>query len=187
MANTFKKVIDRLMWAQVAPSPNAHAAGTCLAVDMRNNSTRNSFVYNLVSNTVLNRYNIVTKGWNFVQSPALAGTFAAGAASAFAPSRALVGTIAAGATTTSVVLSTALPTATVAAPVTSGSASASSIRRRARPSSGGLRETVPARRRPFKWIPRFRSLRLRARLTRFCRVECICWAPVRRRRTSGGR
>lgn len=111
MANTFKKVIDRLMWAQVAPSPNAHAAGSCMAVDMRNNSTRNPFVYNLVSGTVLNRYNIVTKGWNFVQSPALAGTFGAGAASAFAPSRALVGTIAAGATTTSVTLTTALPTA----------------------------------------------------------------------------
>ena len=111
MANTFKKVIDRMMWAQVAPSPNAHAAGSCMAVDMRNNTTRNPFVYNLVSATVLNRYNIVTKSWNFVQSPALAGTFGAGAASAFAPSRALVGTIAAGATTTSVVLSTALPTA----------------------------------------------------------------------------
>lgn len=111
MPNTFKKVIDRLMWAQVAPSPNAHASGSCMAVDMRNNTTRNPFVYNLASGTVLNRYNIVTKGWNFVQSPALAGTFGAGAASAFAPARALVGTIAAGATTTSVTLSTALPTA----------------------------------------------------------------------------
>jgi hypothetical protein len=111
MANAFKKVIDRLMWAQVAPAPNAHAAASCMAVDMRNNSTRNPFVYNLVSATVLNRFNMVTKGWNFVQSPALAGTFGAGAAIAFAPSRALFGTIAAGATTTSVVLSTALPTA----------------------------------------------------------------------------
>lgn len=111
MANTFKKVIDRLMWAQVAPSPNAHAAGSCMAVDMRNNTTRNPFVYNLVSATVLNRYNIVTKGWSFIQSPALAGTFGAGAASAFAPSFGLKGTIAAGATTTSVILSTALPTA----------------------------------------------------------------------------
>jgi hypothetical protein len=60
---------------------------------------------------VLNRYNIITKAWNFVQSPALAGVYAAGAASAFAPSLGLVGTIAAGATTTSVTLSTALPTA----------------------------------------------------------------------------
>ena len=28
MANNFKKVIDRLMWAQVAPGPNASAAAT---------------------------------------------------------------------------------------------------------------------------------------------------------------
>lgn len=111
MANTFKKVIDRMMWVQVAPTPNAHAAAACLASDLRSDVSRNPFVYQLVSNTVLNRYNIVTKGWSFVQSPALAGTFGAGAAMAFAPSFGAVGTIAAGATTTSVTLSTALPTA----------------------------------------------------------------------------
>ena len=69
------------------------------------------FVYQLVSNTVLNRFNIVTKAWGFGANLALAGTFGAGAASVFAPSRGVEGTIAAGATTTSVVLSTALPTA----------------------------------------------------------------------------
>lgn len=111
MANTFKKVIDRMMWDQVAPAPNAHAAAACLASDLRSGLSRNPFVYQLASATVLNRYNIVTKAWNFVQSPALAGTFGVGAAMAFAPSLGLVGTIAAGATTTSVVLSTALPTA----------------------------------------------------------------------------
>lgn len=111
MPNTWKKVIDRMMWAQVAPAPNAHAAAACLASDMRSDVSRNPFVYQLVSNTVLNRYNIVTKAWAFVQSPALAGTFGAGAAMAFVPSMGLTGTIAAGATTTSVTLSTALPTA----------------------------------------------------------------------------
>jgi hypothetical protein len=111
MANSFKKVIDRLMWAQVAPSPNASAAATSVASDLRSGVSRNPFVYNLVSATVLNRFNIVSKGWNFVQSPALAGTFGAGSTSAFAPSLGLVGTIAAGATTSSVTLTTALPTA----------------------------------------------------------------------------
>ena len=111
MANTFKKVIDRLMWAQVAPAPNAHAAAGVLASDLRSDVSRNPFVYQLVNATVLNRFNIVTKGWSFVQSPALAGTFGVGAAAAFAPSLGLVGTIAAGATTTKVTLSTALPTA----------------------------------------------------------------------------
>jgi hypothetical protein len=111
MANTFKKVIDRLVWVQVAPTPNASAAATSMCSDLRSDISRNPFVYQLVSNTVLNRFNIVSKGWAATTSPALAGTFGVGSAMAFAPSFGLVGTIAAGATTTSVVLSTALPTA----------------------------------------------------------------------------
>ena len=110
MANTFKKVIDRLVWAQIAPSPNSSVAGSSLASDLRSDVSRNPFVYQLTSATVLSRFNIVTKGWSFVQSPALAGTFGAGSVSAFAPSLGLVGTIAAGASTIKVTLSTALPT-----------------------------------------------------------------------------
>lgn len=111
MANTFKKGIDRQMWVQVPPAPTAHVAGTWLASDLRNDVSRHPFVYQLASATVLNRFNIVTKSWGGVTSPALAGTFGAGASMCFAPSLGVVGTIAAGATTTSVTLSTALPTA----------------------------------------------------------------------------
>ena len=111
MANLFKKVIDRMEWVQVAGAPNAHAAGACMCADMRNDLSRNPFVSTLVSATVLNRYNIVTKTSALVQSPALAGTFGVGAAIAFAPSFGLVGVLAAGNTTSKVVLSTALPTA----------------------------------------------------------------------------
>ena len=111
MANTFKKVIDQLVWRQVNPSPNAHTAAASMASDLRSTLLRNPFAYNLISNTVLNRFNIITKAWQPMASPALAGTFGAGSSSAFAPSFGLVGTIAAGATTTSVVISTAFPTA----------------------------------------------------------------------------
>ena len=112
MANTFKKVIDRMIWAQVAPAPNAHAAGSSMCADMRNDASRNPFIYQLISNSVLNRYNIVTKAWQLVSAtPLTAGTFGAGSTSAFAPSFGAVGTIAAGATTTSFTLTTALPTA----------------------------------------------------------------------------
>lgn len=111
MANTFKKVIDRQMWVQVPPTPNATAAATCLCSDLRSDLSRNPFVYQLSSATVLNRYNIVSKAWNFVQSPALTGTFGAGAAMVFAPSQGLKGVLAAGNTTTSIVVSTAFPTA----------------------------------------------------------------------------
>lgn len=111
MANTFKKVIDTLVWRQVSPLPNAHASGVCLASDLRSDLSRNPFVYQLASASVLNRFNIVSKGSAFALNPFLTGTFGAGAAIAFAPSFGLVGTIQAGATTTSVTLSTSLPTA----------------------------------------------------------------------------
>jgi hypothetical protein len=111
MANTFKKVIDTLVWRQVPPMPNAHAAAASVCSDMRSDISRNPFVYQLVSASILNRYNIITKGSSFAVNPGLGGTFGAGAASAFMPSFGLVGTIAAGATTTSVTLTTALPTA----------------------------------------------------------------------------
>jgi len=91
--------------------PNAHAAAVNVCSDLRNDISRNPFVYQLVSAAILNRYNIITKGSAFAVNPGLGGTFGAGAATAFVPSFGLVGTIAAGSTTTSVVLTTALPTA----------------------------------------------------------------------------
>lgn len=108
MANNFKKVIDRMMWAQIAPSPSAHAAGMGIACDLRNTVDRNPFVYQLSSSTVLNRFNIITKAWTFVISPALAGTFGSGAGCVFAPSHALTGAIGSGCTTTSLVTTTAM-------------------------------------------------------------------------------
>ena len=111
MANTFKKVIDRQMWVQVPPAPNATAAATCVCSDLRSDLSRNPFVYQLQSATVLNRFNIVSKAWSFVQSPALTGTYGAGAAMVFAPSQGLKGVLAAGNTTSSIVVSTAFPTA----------------------------------------------------------------------------
>lgn len=108
MANNFKKVIDRQMWVQVAPAPNAHAAGMGIASDLRNDISRNPFVYSLISATVLNRFNIVSKAHQFVVSPALGGTFGAGAGCIFAPSMSLLGNVGAGSTTTSLITSTTL-------------------------------------------------------------------------------
>lgn len=108
MSNSFKKIIDHNMWVQSHPAPNAHAAGASLACDLRNDVSRNPFLYNVASGTVLNRYNAITKGWNFVVSPALAGTFGAGAASIFAPSMGLMGNIGVGSSTTKLVTSTVI-------------------------------------------------------------------------------
>lgn len=108
MANTFKKVIDRLMWVQTTPAPNAHAAGMSMCSDLRSDVSRNPYVYQLASATVLNRFNIVTKAWQFALNPALAGTFGAGTSIVFAPSQGLKGAIGAGSTASSIVTTTAM-------------------------------------------------------------------------------
>lgn len=97
-----------MMWVQVSPSPNAHAAGGGMATDLRNDISRNPFVFQLVSAAVLNRFNGITKGWQLAVNPGLGGTFGAGAGCVFAPSFSLLGNIAAGCTTTSIVTSTVL-------------------------------------------------------------------------------
>ena len=105
--NNFIKGIDRQMWVQTAPSPNAHAAGGSVAVDLRNDVSRNPFIYQLASATILNRFNIITKGWNFFGSPGISA-FAAGAGIVFAPSCGLMGSIGAGCSTTSIVTTTTI-------------------------------------------------------------------------------
>lgn len=112
MANTFKKVLDRQMWVQVAPSGAAHNAGISLTSDLRSDVSRTPFVYQLASSNALIRFNIITKAWGPMPDPLLSNAgFGAGAGITFAPSFGAVGVIAAGATTTRVTLSTALPTA----------------------------------------------------------------------------
>lgn len=105
MANLFKKVIDRQQWVQVTPAPNVHAAGQGIGTDLRNDLSRNPFVYQLASATILNRFNIVTKSWHFFGSPGVSA-FAAGAGCVFAPSMGLTGAVGAGSSTTSVVTKT---------------------------------------------------------------------------------
>lgn len=104
----FKKGINRMMWFQNQPAPNAHAAGMGMATDLRNDVSRNPFVYQLVSASVLNRYNGITKAWQGAVNPGLGGTFGAGAGCVFAPSFSLLGNIGVGCTTTSIVTSTTL-------------------------------------------------------------------------------
>lgn len=108
MANDFKKGIDRMMWAMVAPTPNAHAAGQGMASDLRNDLSRNPFAYQLISTAVLNRYNFITKGWQLAANPGLGGAFGAGAGCVFAPSFSLTGSIGTGNTTTKIVTTTAM-------------------------------------------------------------------------------
>ena len=97
-----------MMWVQVAPIPNAHAAGGGMATDLRNDLSRNPFVYQLVSAAILNRFNGITKGSQLAVNPGLGGTFGVGAGCTFCPSFALVGVLGTGSTTTSISTNTTL-------------------------------------------------------------------------------
>lgn len=108
MSNNFKKAIDRQMWVQTAPATNAHAAGGGMASDLRSDMSRNPFVYQLASASILNRFNGITKGWQPAINPGLGGTFGAGSGAVFVPSFGLVGAVGAGSTTSTITTSTVI-------------------------------------------------------------------------------
>lgn len=106
-----KALLDLPEWRPLANAPNASAAGCALVGDKRPSEDRHPELFQLASNTVLNKYAVKGDDWVPLASPALAGTFGAGACAVFVPEAGPAGTLAAGATTTTVVLSTVLPAA----------------------------------------------------------------------------
>ena len=111
MAHVFIKGIHRQQWVQVTPVPNAHAAGMGIACDLRNDLSRNPFIYSLVSNSVLNRFNIITKASSLLINHSLSGTFGAGAGAVFAPSSSINGVIDTGCTNSFIKTSTVIGSA----------------------------------------------------------------------------
>ena len=73
--NGNRKILDLKRWEFCAPAPNASAAGTFI-VSSRNFRQQQLYI---VSNTVAAIYNPSEDGWVNIASPALAGTFGAGA------------------------------------------------------------------------------------------------------------
>lgn len=113
MATTlnFKDIIDLPQWRPEAPTLAASVAGASLSSDLRNDGTRHPFIYFLRSLTAFDAFDPTTSEWIPLASPALASSFVAGSTSVFHPSAGPRGLISTGATTTSIVLSTALPSA----------------------------------------------------------------------------
>lgn len=107
----FKSLIDLPEWRPIANAPAASGAGTQLVAGLRNNSDRGAYVYMLVNATTLWQYDVEDDDWMQLASPGLTGTFGAGAGAVMMPAQGPRGVLAAGNTTTSVVLSTALPAA----------------------------------------------------------------------------
>lgn len=113
MATTlnFKLGIDIPQWRPISPLTAATGAGMSLAWDHRSDATRVPYIYFLRSATALEVYSPIADDWIVLASPALTGTFGAGATAIFHPSQGPRGVIAAGSTTTTVPLTTALPAA----------------------------------------------------------------------------
>ena len=75
----FKPLIDLPEWRPLAKAPVASAAGTQLVAGLRNNSDRGAYIFLLASSTGLYAYDVEDDDWFQLTSPALAGTFGAGA------------------------------------------------------------------------------------------------------------
>lgn len=113
MATTLnpKDYFDLPMWRPESPLLAASTAGASLAWDHRNNANGHPYIYYMRSATALDALDPTTGDWLPLTSPALAGSFGAGATAVFFPSQGPRGTLAAGATTSKVILTTALPSA----------------------------------------------------------------------------
>jgi hypothetical protein len=107
----FKDIIDLPLWRPNAPSLAFTGNGGTWAYDMRNSNRNSTFNYFLQNATTLYAYSPQNDEWMSIGSPALTGSFGAGAAATLHPTQGPRGTIAAGATTTSFTLTTALPAA----------------------------------------------------------------------------
>lgn len=107
---SFKDIIDIPEWRPIAPTVTLFNGGV-VATDPRNNEDRHPEIF-FTTTTTIDRYSMKNDEWNTDTSkPTLSGATGAGICSIFMPSWGPRGTLAAGATTTSVVLSTALPAA----------------------------------------------------------------------------
>lgn len=113
MATTIdhKSQVDQIQWRFTAPAITAMSAGACVAWDNRNSNRNAPYNYVLSSNTLFAAFSPHSNEFIPLGSPALAGTFGAGACAVMHPTQGPRGTLAAGGTTTTVVLSTALPAA----------------------------------------------------------------------------
>ena len=96
----FKPLIDLPEWRPIANAPAVSAAGTQLVAGLRNNSDRGAYVYLLVNATTLWQYDVEDDDWMQLASPALTGTFGAGAGAVMMPAQGPRGVLAAGNTTT---------------------------------------------------------------------------------------
>jgi hypothetical protein len=102
----FKSIIDLPKWRPLAQPITTATSSLGLTSDLRNNEDRHPLIYFNSSNATFNAYNVKSDEWATLGSPSLPTAFTCGF---FMSAQGPRGTIAAGATTTSFILTTALP------------------------------------------------------------------------------
>lgn len=108
---TVKPILDTGAWRMESNALAASAAGTGFSFDLRNDASRHPEFGYLRSATALDKFDPRKSAFLPLASPALAGTFGAGATIVRHPSQGPRGTLAAGGTISKIILTTALPAA----------------------------------------------------------------------------
>lgn len=104
----FRYEIDTPGWRQLQQQDAAHAAGTIVCCDKRNDQQCDHGLWFLSSATALSKFSARYNGSNPLASPVLPAAPSAGTFNAFVPSFGITGTIGVGSTTTKIVTATAV-------------------------------------------------------------------------------
>lgn len=103
---SFRDIIDLPTWRPLADSPYASPAGPGFIGDLRNNDDRHPCIFYPHSSDEIDFYDVKNNEWIDILDPSLSAVPVGGV---FMPSQGPRGTLAVGSTTTSIILSTALP------------------------------------------------------------------------------
>lgn len=103
----FKDIVDLPQWRILSPAPSNSTVGVSLGYDLRNNCDNIPCNFQFAAVSSLNIYHAENDEWMTLSTPAMAGTFGAGAGCKYFPSAGPSGLLAAGNSANAVVVSTA--------------------------------------------------------------------------------
>lgn len=109
MATTtaFKDLIDKPEWRPLALAQQANAAGSCLAFDLRNDRSKDPYLWHWYATTLMDKYLKANDDWGYSANfTAVGGSIAAGSGCIFVPSHGPTGLVGGTPTTTSFTMAT---------------------------------------------------------------------------------
>ena len=103
----FKDLIDKPEWRPLAIAQQTGAAGRFLAYDLRNDTSKDPYIWNLYATTLFDKYLKSSDEWGYSANfTAIGGSIAAGSGAWFCPSHGPTGNIGGSPTATSFTLAT---------------------------------------------------------------------------------